>query len=296
MTDYLMFMDVAGDLDPEFAKKADIKFLPMEVALNGKTQIYTAKEDENDMNLVDFYDQIKKKSSFQTSLINPALYEDYFRPYLANGKSALYICLSSGLSSTYQAVLTASRALKEEYPDVDLVAVDSLLATAPMGLLAERMAENKQAGKDIFENAKDLNEIKNFIQGYLVVDDLNSLKRTGRIGTATAFFGSMLNIKPIISIYDGGLHIVDKQKGVKKSIQAISEYFRDNFDPKTSKSVYIIDANEEQTADELTQLVRAIAPDCIIKRKLLSPIVGAHIGPGSVLISFFSDKKCPFAK
>jgi len=186
MGDYLLFMDVAGDLDSEFAKQHDIKFLPMEVTLNDEQQTYTA--DENGMNLIDFYDKIKQKCSFTTSLINPALYEDFFRPYLASGKSALYICLSSGLSSTFQAVQTAGQNLKAEFPDVDLVAVDSLLATAPMGLLAERMAENKRAGKSITENATDLNEMKHLIQGYLVVDDLNSLKRTGRIGSATSRF------------------------------------------------------------------------------------------------------------
>ncbi len=293
MSDYLLFMDVAGDLDSEFAKQHDIKFLPMEVTLNDEPQTYTA--DENGMNLVEFYDKIKQKCSFQTSLINPALYEDFFRPYLASGKSALYVCLSSGLSSTFQSALTASQNLKAEYPDVDLIPVDSLLATAPMGLLAERMAENKLAGKSITENATDLNEMKNLIQGYLVVDDLNSLKRTGRIGSATAFFGSMLNIKPIITIYGGGLHMINKQKGIKKSLQVMGEYFRENFDPTISKTVYIIDANESETADEMAEIIKEIAPDCVIKRRLLSPIIGAHVGPGSVLISFFANKRCPFA-
>lgn len=293
MTDYLLFMDVAGDIDYNFAQQHNISLLPMQVSLNDEEQTYTASEDG--MNLIDFYEQIKKKCSFQTSLINPALYEEFFRPYLSQGKSALYICLSSGLSSTFQAAQIAAKNLKEEFPNVDLIPIDSLLATAPMGLLAERMAENKVAGKTITENATDLNEMKHLIQGYLVVDDLNSLKRTGRIGAATAFFGSMLNIKPIITIYGGGLHMINKQKGIKKSLQVISEYFKENYDPTISKSVYIIDANEKESADELEGLIKQLAPDCIIKRKLLSPIIGAHVGPGSVLVSFFSNKKCPFA-
>ncbi len=293
MKDYLLFMDVSGDIDGDFAKQHGITFLPMEVALDDEIETYTA--DENGMDLVEFYEKIKNKCSFQTSLINPALYEDFFRPYLAAGKSALYICLSSGLSSTFQAAQIAAKNLKNEFPDVDLIPIDSLLATAPMGLLAERMAENKQAGKSITENAADLNEMKHLVQGYLVVDDLNSLKRTGRIGAATAFFGSVLNIKPIITIYGGGLHMINKQKGTKKSLQVMSEYFRENFDPTISKSVYIIDANEKSTADELEALIKQIAPDCNIKRRLLTPIVGAHVGPGSVLVSFFANKRCPFA-
>lgn len=294
MKDYLLFMDVAGDIDREFAKQYEINLLPMEVSLNDQPQTYTAGDDG--MDLINFYEQIKKKCSFQTSLINPALYEEYFRPYLASGKSALYVCLSSGLSSTFQAAQMAAKNLKEEFPDVDLVPVDSLLATAPMGLLAERMAENKAAGKSIEENAADLNEMKHLVQGYLVVDDLNSLKRTGRIGAATAFFGSMLNIKPIITIYGGGLHMINKQKGIKKSLQVISEYFKENYDPTISTSVYIADANEPATADELEALVKEFAPNITIKRLLISPIVGAHVGPGSVLISFFSNKQCPFSK
>lgn len=294
MKDYCIFMDVAGDIDRKFAQENGIVCLPMEVSLDGASETYTA--DENGMNLTEFYSKIKQNCSFRTTLINPALYEEFFRPYLSQGKSALYVCLSSGLSSTFQAAKTAALNLKDEFPDVDVVVVDSLLATAPMGLLAERMAENKAAGKSITENAADLNEIKHLIQGYLVVDDLNSLKRTGRIGAATAFFGSVLNIKPIITIYGGGLHMVNKQKGIKKSLQAMGQYFVENFDPTISTTVYITDANEKDTADELEAEIRALAPNCNIKRCMLSPIVGAHVGPGSVLIAFFANKRCPFAK
>jgi len=90
--------------------------------------------------------------------------------------------------------------------------------------------------------------------------------------------------------------MINKQKGIKKSLQTMGEYFKDNFDPTISQTVYIIDANEKATADEMEAIIREIAPNCNIKRRLLSPIIGAHVGSGSVLIAFFANKRCPFAK
>ena len=72
------------------------------------------------------------------------------------------------------------------------------------------MVKNKEKGMSIEENANDLNNVKKRVKGFCFVDDLQALKRGGRISATTAFFGSMLNIKPIISIYDGTLHMIDK--------------------------------------------------------------------------------------
>ena len=81
--------------------------------------------------------------------------------------------------------------------------------------------------------------------------------------------------------------MIGKQKGVKKSILALTEKFKNNYNPEISNSVYILDACESDYADELEKNIKEIAPNCVIKRKLITPIVGAHLGSGAVLITFW---------
>lgn len=287
MKDYLLFIDVSGDIDERYAKEKKLQLVPMEFFINNEVEIYTA--DENGMDLVKFYDEIKKKTVVQTSQITPNKYEEYFRPYLEKGYSCLYLGISKGLSAAYQSSLIASKNLKEEFPDVDFVSIDTDCVTSLLGLLAERMIENKEKGMTLQENAEDLNNLKTRIKGFTFVDDLQALKRGGRISAATAFLGSMLNIKPIIEMSGGTLHMIAKQKGVKKSLAYIAEQFKKHYNPEISNLVYIVDACETESANELVKLVKEIAPDCEIKRKLLTPIVGAHLGSGALVISFWGN-------
>ncbi|MGN0798226.1 MAG: DegV family protein [Christensenellales bacterium] len=287
MKDYLLFMDVSGDIDESYVKQKGVKLLPMEFLIDDRTETYTA--DGQGMDLVKFYDEIKNKKVVKTSQISPFGYEEYFSPYLKQGYSCLYLGISKGLSSAYQSSLVAVKNLKQEFPDVDLISVDTDQVTAPLGLLVERMVENKEKGMNIQENVEDLLSIKKKIKGFAVVDDLKALKRGGRISATTAFFGSMLNIKPIISIYDGTLHVIDKQKGIKNSLVKLGQLFKENYNPKILNSVYIVDACEKENADSLEKILKEIAPDCNIKRKLLTPIVGAHLGSGAMVVTFYGD-------
>ncbi len=285
MKDYKLFMDVSGDIDGEFATENDIKFVPMDFIIDGEVQQYTA--DENGLDLKTFYDNIKSKKVIKTTQINPTFYEEFFRQYLASGQSVLYLCLSSGLSSTFNSAVIASENLKKEFPNAVFLPVDTLLATAPMGLLAERMVANKKSGMTIEENANDLNDIKHQISGYVMVDDLDTLKRGGRISSAVAFFGSVLGIKPIVELSEGTLSMMDKQKGVKRAIAKMSEIFRARHDFTISNTVYIVDAFEDENAIMLEQLVKEIDPSSLIKRVKLSPIIGAHLGSGAVAMTYF---------
>ena len=285
MKDYLLFMDVSGEIDESYIKDKKIQLVPMEFFINNEVEIYTAGKDG--MDLVKFYDEIKKKTVVKTSQITPNKYEEYFRPYLEKGYSCLYLGISKGLSAAYQSSLVAAKNLKEEFPDVDFISIDTDCVTSLLGLLAERMIENKEKGMTIQENADDLNNVKTRIKGFTFVDDLQALKRGGRISAATAFIGAMLHIKPIIEMSGGTLHMIGKQKGVKKSLVYLGELFKKYYNPEISNTVYIVDACEPDNSLELEKVIKEIAPDCVIKKKLLTPIVGAHLGSGAMIISFW---------
>ena len=174
MKDYLLFMDVSGDVEEQHVNEKGIKLLPMEFAIDDRIETYTA--DGQGMDLVKFYDEIKKRKVVKTSQITPNGYEEYFRPYLKQGYSCLYLGISKGLSSAYQSSLVAKANLKKEFPDVDLISVDTDLVTAPLGLLAERMVENKEKEMSIEEN------VNKFIEKFKSEDIENNITEPVEIG------------------------------------------------------------------------------------------------------------------
>ncbi len=286
MNDYLLFMDVSGDLDPQFAIDHDIHLVPMQFIIGGEPKTYDYNDTDADFK--DFYKAVKDEVSIKTTQVTPYAYEEIFGPYLAEGHSVLFLCLSSGLSSTVNSARQAALNLKEQYPDVDLVVIDSLNATAGMGLLAEQMAYNRENGMSIQENYERINYLRGCMRINTYVDNLTALKNGGRVSAATAFFGGMLDIKPLICINkEGGLDVWGKNRGVNKSIKVLMDYYREHHSDDPDSVVYLCDADEQKNTDEIERQILEINPNAIIKRRYLSPIIGAHLGHGAIAIGYW---------
>lgn len=284
MDKYLLFMDVSGDVDKQFAVDGTVKLLPMDFIIDGEPQSYT--DDETGLDVKQFYDIVRTKKPISTTQITPALYAEFFEPYLKDGYSALYLCLSSGLSSSFNSACMAADELNAKYK-AQLLPVDSIRATGALGLLCERMIANKNAGKDLRENYYDLETFKHRIDACAYVDDLDSLKRGGRISKTVAFVGGLLGIKPLITFTDNGkLEMWGKQRGTKLSINKMVEFYLAEADTETDNLVYITHADEDRYAQELADKIKEVAPRVVIKTRLLSPIIGAHLGPGAMVLSF----------
>lgn len=283
-TNYKLFMDVSGDVDRSVAEQAGVKLVPMEFIIGNETYTYTDREDG--MLHVDFYKFVKDRVHISTTQITPTYYENYFEPILQGGESVLYLCLSSGLSSTYESACYAAKALKVKYPDVDFVPVDSLQATVGMGLMCERMIENRANGMTIEENRANLEEMRRTITTTGVIDDLEALQRGGRISKAVAVIGGMLNFKPVILVKsDGTLKMSTTMHGIKKALKYFVELVETTRDPSCNV-LYIMHADEDKNSSLLQDMLLERFPDLQIRRRMLSPIIGAHLGSGLVGIGF----------
>ncbi len=283
MKKYIICIDASADIDEEVFEKEDIKFIPMEYSFNNEMR--TSKGIEDAKLLKDFYDGQRNGDLTKTSQITPFMYEEFFEKYLKEGYSILYLALSSGLSSTYSSSLIAINSLKEKYHDLDILSVDSLSATGGLGILTERAARNKNKGMSINENYEDLIKATHRIKHWFLVQDLNYLKRGGRVSPTTAFVGSMLNIKPILKIDEiGKLVTISKKRGTKGASLELLKLFENSFDENMEDVIYIIDADEKLIADNLVTQIKTKYPSLTIRRKTLCPIIGAHTGPGMVAI------------
>ena len=293
MKDYVLLMDVSGDVARCYVEDGKVKLLPMEFVING--EVYNFTDDETGMGTDQFYQFVREKAPMSTTQITPAKWTEYFEPYAKEGKSVLCLCLSSGLSASFSSACVAAEDLKKKYPDVDVLPVDSLRATGVEGLICERMIENKQNGLSARENYDDLNEFRKMTRACAYVDDLDALKRGGRISKTVAFVGSLLGIKPLIQFLPNGtLDVWGKQRGYKASTNKMIEYYLDKADLTQPYTVYITHADEESYASELAEKVKEVSPLAEIKIRMLSPIIGVHLGPGGMVLSFIGKK--PFVE
>ncbi|MCM1557830.1 MAG: DegV family protein [Anaeroplasma bactoclasticum] len=284
MSKYVILMDVSGDIDKKTLEQWDLKFIPMQYSLGEEMRTSTGPELEEVLKL--FYDGQRKGDLTKTSQITPFQYEEYFEPYLKDGYSILYLCLSSGLSSTYNAACLAKESLKEKYPNLDVYPIDTLAATGGMGVLAEIALKNREKGLSIEENRDDLLSLIPRQRNWFLVQDLKYLKRGGRISATTAVFGTMLNIKPILKIDDDGkLTTISKKRGNKMAVQALVDYFKEYYDPQAPNLVYICNADCKDLGDMLAFILLKEFPNLEIKQATLSPIIGAHTGPGMLILS-----------
>lgn len=286
MNDYIICMDASGDIIKEKADENGIEFVPMEYSLGEAMR--TSQGCESEELLKKFYDGQRNGDMTKTSQISPFMYEEYFKQFLKNGKSILYFCLSSGLSSTYQSSILAAENLKEEYPDAEVLPVDTLAATGGIGLLVEKAIENKKNGMDIHENLESVQALVPYLRHFFMVQDLMYLKRGGRVSAATAIVGSALNIKPILKIDENGkLTTIDKKRGNKAAMSALFTYFKENYNPKLGNTIYICDGDTPDLAKSLAAKVQEAVPGIIVRRMMLSPIIGAHTGPGMLSMILF---------
>ncbi len=287
---YTIFTDGCSNLPGHLLTSLDIRVLPCSYVLDGEPGIFRGDIDGFDTH--GYYEKLRNGSVMKTSLLNTQLFLDHFRPELEAGQDVIYVGMSSGISGTIQAARIAAQELAEEFPNRTVRIVDSLGAGLGTGLLACRASDLRSGGKTATEAADILDqEVMQLLQ-YFTVDDLNFLKRTGRVSGATAAIGTVLNIKPILWGDPTG-HIVacSKVRGKKKAIDAIVELYRTKAVNPESRRVAISHGDCPEEAEALAKRIKEI---CGPKELIVcphEPFTGAHVGPGMLALFFFGESR-----
>ena len=257
----------------------------MNFSFDGQTFSYSGINEQNEIK--EFYANLRNGKKPVTSQITPFLYEEFLSPYLEAGNSILYISLSSGLSSTYSSACIAAKALNDKFSNAKLVVVDSLFATVALGLMVEKACELRAKGNSIKDCKAALDSHCKNIYCACFVEDLMHLKRGGRIGGAQAAIGTIFGIKPIIAFNGNGkLDVTDKKKGTRLAISFLVNKYQELGNLNAGATVYVSDADNNDVAEFTVQKILALNPNAKIKRTKLSPIIGTHLGPDSVVIGF----------
>ena len=288
MMSYKIITDSCCDFTKQQYAELGLSYVPLTLLYKGEAHDSFTETDE----LHAFYDGIRGGEMPTTSAVNPEGWASIMRPVLEEGKDVLCLAFTSGLSTTYQSAVIAANELKEEYPDRTINVVDTLCAALGQGLLVMHACKRRDAGMGLEELTAWVEENKHHMAHWVTVDDLNHLKRGGRVSATTAFVGGMLNIKPIIHVDENGkLDTVAKVRGRKAAMELLANKVAELGAGYDNETVTVAHGDCPEDAETLANLIKAKCP--FVKNVVIGyvgGVIGAHTGPG-VLVSFFLGKE-----
>ncbi|MBQ9986111.1 MAG: DegV family protein [Oscillospiraceae bacterium] len=286
MNDFVIITDTACDIYPDVLAGWGVKALSLTFKFSGEDKEYGAY----DLPIKEFYQRMRDGATAKTAAINIEGFKDVFREELKEGRDVLYLGFSSGLSNTYNAGRLAADELLEEFPDNRVIAIDTLCASAGEGLLVKLAADKKAEGKNIVETARYITGIRENLCHWFTVDDLVYLKRGGRVSPTAAFFGGMLNIKPVLHVDDEGKLIpVSKVRGRKAALRAIVDKYEELAIDKNG-TIFI---SHGDCIDDVNA-IKAMLEEKGGKVELITDVgtvIGAHSGPGTLAIFYLGKHR-----
>ncbi len=290
MNDYVIFTDSCCDLSQKLIKETGVKIIPLSYHMDGVSTAYTLENSEKE--LKEFYDSIRKGSMPTTSQITPTIVVDAFTPYLQQGFDVLYIAFSSGLSGSYASACMGANELKESFPDRKVVVVDSLCASMGQGLLVWHAANKKKNGMNIDTLADWVTTNRKHLCHWITVDDLNHLKRGGRVSAAAALVGSALSIKPVLIVDDEG-HLVPTKKvrGRKQSLNTLVEMLSTYAIEPSAQTIFISHCDALEDAKLVEKVIKDTYRTKNIYINFIGPVIGSHSGPGTVALFFMGTQR-----
>ena len=287
MANYQIITDSGCDLPQSLLDTLGVKSVPLYVNFRGAEQ-----PDSVDEGIKELYDGLRGGEKATTSAVNPDRWAAMIEHSLAEGKDAVVIVFSSGLSTTYQSAVIAGQELTEKYPDRKVYVVDSLCASLGQGLLVWYACRKRDEGMSAPELAKWLEENRRNLCHWFTVDDLMYLKRGGRVSAVTAMVGTMLSIKPVLHVDDEGHLInVSKARGRKASILALANKLKELGDGFDNSTVFISHGDCQEDAQYLAEKLKAEYGVKEVVIGYVGAVIGSHAGPGTLAFFFLGKHR-----
>ena len=278
--EYVILTDSSCDLPQELADQLGLEVLPLEVMADGKN--YRNWLDGREIGFKEFYKLAREGKELKTSAVNTAAFEEKMEKLLGEGKDVLYIGFSTGLSTTYNSGESARK----------IYTVDTLAASLGQGMITYYAAKKKEAGATIEEVRDFVESEKLHMCHWFTVDDLNYLKRGGRISAATAAIGTMLSIKPVMHMdNEGHLVAVGKARGRKAALKALADSMESTMLPGRNETIFISHGDSIEDAEYVADLVRERTGVQDIVINYVGPVIGAHSGPGTIALFFWGRER-----
>lgn len=299
MADYVLSCCSVCDLSKEWLESRNIHYIYFNYELNGAQ----CKDDfGKTCSPADLYARMLAGAEVRTSQVSVGEYLNDWRPILADGKDILHVCMGSGITGTFASACMARDSIASEFPDRKVIVIDSTTASGGLGLLMDKLADLRDEGYSLEDLAAWTEAHKIEMNTWFITTDLTFLIRGGRVSKAAGFLGGMLNICPMLDIEpDGSLAVREKirtkRKAFARQLQKMEDLCTNGYD--YDDRVFI--TNTECLAD-----AKAVAS--MVENKFhkirdgkvhifdVGATIGCHLGPGTVVLSFWGDPRIPASR
>ncbi len=288
---FILSTDSCCDIAKTELRARGIRYINFSFSYEEKGETKILEDNfQTDADVLDFYKLLRTGVFPKTTQIGIQAHYDYFKSILEGDTDILHVCLSSGISGTYNSALAAARQIKEDF-GVNVYVHDTKTGTIGQRQLLDDAEGFRAQGKTAEETLALLDGERGHIQQWLMINDLMHLKKGGRLSVTVALLGTIIGIKPVVYITEpGGIKIREKTRGQKKAVVRLADKMKE-FHADLSRPVIIAHTDADELCEELRAEVLKYFPEADIRKHIIGPIIGSHLGPGAIALQFFGDHK-----
>ena len=293
MSSYVIATSSTCDLPRTYLDAHSIPFISYSYTVGD--QVF--EDDCREENRQKVYEGMRQGDRLKTSMISEFAYQEFFENLMKEGKDVIFLDMSQKMSVSYVNANHAAETVRAAYPDRKLYVMDTLCISGGLGLLVSNMVSRMEQGMSYNDVIAwgEANKLK--IAHRFTVDDLNYLKEGGRCSTPAALVGSLLSVKPVLYVPDGGtLDVAKKVRGRKKALDTIYAGVKGDLSEIDTDGleIHILQADCRADAEYVRDLIRADFPDVgEIQITSLGVVIGAHCGPGLFTIFYLCNGRRP---
>lgn len=290
---YVLSCCSTADLSPEHFAARNIQYICFHYELDGVSY----PDDLGQTIPFDkFYQAMVDGATTKTSQVNVDEYLAYFRGFLEQGKDIVHLSLSSGISGAVNSARIAKEMLETEYPEREIYVIDSLAASSGYGLLMDKLADLRDAGLTACELAQWAEEHKKELHHWFFTTDLTFFIKGGRVSKVSGWFGTALNICPLLNVSNEGKLIArQKHRGKKKVMEAIVNKMETHAQDGLGYSgkCYICNSACEEDAKQVAHMIESRFPNLngSVEINTIGTTIGSHTGPGTIAVFFWGDQR-----
>jgi DegV family protein with EDD domain len=272
--------DSTAYITKEIREKWDIHMIPLNVVFGNESY-----QEEVELSVEAFYEEVRESNRELPKTSQPAIGEfiELFDKLSTDYDAVISIHLSSGISGTYQGAVSAGSMVQ----NIEVHTFDSEISAMPQGFYVLEAAKLAKEGKEPHEIIARLQEMKKTLRAYFMVDDLAHLQRGGRLSSAQAFVGSLLQVKPVLHFIDGKIVPFEKIRTRKKALKRLVELFEEDAKLGTPIEATVIHANRLEDAEELKAQVEQQFPHAEVGISYFGPVIGTHLGEGAIGLGWY---------
>jgi DegV family protein with EDD domain len=288
MRDFIIATDSDTEIPYTFADQYNIPVFLMPYTVDGQERLFDLGRNTD---FVGFYEELSDGADAITSTRPPVDIADFFRDIVKEGKDVLYLSFSSALSGHFDLSQMARNMVLEEMPDARIEIVDTLRISMGAGQLVMYAQMLKEEGKSLEEIRDWVIANRHRSHAWFSVDDLNYLKKGGRLSGAAAAIGTILDVKPILKLnHEGKIVAADKVKGSKKIQKFVLNVIQENVENSEEQTAYVLHASNMEAALKMKELMEENVSFKEVRIQDVGPVIGCHTGPGVLAVIFIGKE------